>query len=90
MDNNNNLKINSFQRKTEALEQITGMARLALSNCVQPDVARIIQGILDTAEITNQLYGSNADMIELTSSVISTSAKTNPYIKSVQELLKGL
>ena len=62
---NNGLKINSFKRKTEALDQIAQTARIALMSCVQPHVVKMLQVILDNAEITNQLYGSNADMIEL-------------------------
>ena len=86
---NNKLKINSFKRKTDALDSIAELARRCLSLCAQPDVAELLQGILDTAEVTNELYGSNSEMVELSSSLVSQTSKTNPYM-NVSELLNNL
>jgi len=84
---NSNLKIDSFARKTEALDEIARIAKLALANCAQPDVAALIDQIVDRAEITNELYGTNPQAIELSTRAVSQTAKTNPYLRSVNDIL---
>lgn len=84
---NNTLKINSFQRKTVALNEIQALATAALAECIQPEIAELLQRIADKAEMVNALYGNDSGMVELTSSLVNTNSPTMPYMKAVSEMM---
>lgn len=58
------MKVNSYARKTEALDAVTDLANAAIAICKDPAVNRLLAQIRDRAETTNMLYGNDPERIE--------------------------